>query len=193
MNFVVIFGPPAVGKMTVGHELARLTGLRLFHNHMTIDLVLPFFGFGSPAFNRLVSDFRRQIFQEVAASDLPGLIFTFVWALDQEADKDFIDRTCAIFREKNAAIHFVELEASLETRLQRNGTEFRLSQKPCKRDVEKTHQSLLHDETNYRMNTRSDFFYPESHLKIGNDALLPEQAARKIIEHFKLPKIEASR
>ncbi|MBC8077907.1 MAG: hypothetical protein H7Y32_17655, partial [Chloroflexales bacterium] len=50
MDFVLIFGPPAVGKMTVGHELARPTGLKLFHNHMTIDLVLPFFPFGTPPF-----------------------------------------------------------------------------------------------------------------------------------------------
>ena len=43
MKLIIIFGPPAVGKMTVGYELAKITGLRLFHNHMTIDLVLNFF------------------------------------------------------------------------------------------------------------------------------------------------------
>lgn len=193
MNFVVIFGPPAVGKMTVGHELARLTGLRLFHNHMTIDLVLPFFDFGNPAFNRLVSGFRRQIFEEVAASDLPGLIFTYVWALDEPSDKDCIDRICAIFREKKARIHFAELEASLDNRLHRNETEFRLSQKPPKRDLEKSRNSLLKDEKTYRMNSRGDFFYPESHLKICNDTLSPAETARQIADHFKLPKAEASR
>ena len=30
MKLIVIFGPPAVGKMTVGLELQRRTGLRLF-------------------------------------------------------------------------------------------------------------------------------------------------------------------
>ena len=29
MKLVVLFGPPAVGKMTVGYELEHLTGLRL--------------------------------------------------------------------------------------------------------------------------------------------------------------------
>jgi len=77
MHFIIIFGPPAVGKMTVGTELARLTGFKLFHNHMTIDLVLTFFGFGTPQFS-LVGEFRRRIFEEVAASTLPGLIFTYV-------------------------------------------------------------------------------------------------------------------
>ena len=83
---VFIVGPPAVGKMTVGHELAQRTGLRLFHNHHTIDLVLPFFEFGTPPFSRLVGEFRRRIFEEVAASELPGLIFTYVWAFDDPRD-----------------------------------------------------------------------------------------------------------
>jgi hypothetical protein len=82
MRLVILFGPPAVGKMTVGYALERLTGLRLFHNHMTVDLALRFFEFGQPPFLRLVSGLRTLVFEEVAASDLPGLIFTYVWALD---------------------------------------------------------------------------------------------------------------
>ena len=42
LKFVTIIGPQAVGKMTVGQELAKITGLKLFHNHMTIELVAPF-------------------------------------------------------------------------------------------------------------------------------------------------------
>ena len=41
MKLVLIFGPQAVGKMTVGQELAKKTGLKLFHNHMTIELLSP--------------------------------------------------------------------------------------------------------------------------------------------------------
>jgi hypothetical protein len=37
MTLVIIFGPPAVGKMAVGMELEHLTGFRLFH--MTVDPV----------------------------------------------------------------------------------------------------------------------------------------------------------
>lgn len=72
--------------MTVGHELAARTGLRLFHNHQTIDLVLRFFEFGTPAFERLVREFRRRIFEEAASSTLRGVIFTYVWVFDNPAD-----------------------------------------------------------------------------------------------------------
>ena len=33
MKFVLIFGDSAVGKMTVGQELSRITGLNLCHIH----------------------------------------------------------------------------------------------------------------------------------------------------------------
>ncbi|MEO5894260.1 MAG: hypothetical protein ABIS06_00985 [Vicinamibacterales bacterium] len=56
MTVVIIFGPPAVGKMTVGLELERLTGFRLFHSHMTVDRVIRLFPFQSPAYRHLVTD-----------------------------------------------------------------------------------------------------------------------------------------
>ena len=54
MKFVIIFGPQAVGKMTVGHELENITDLRLFHNHMTIEPVHPFVSFGTDEGRELV-------------------------------------------------------------------------------------------------------------------------------------------
>lgn len=185
MKFVVIFGPPAVGKMSVGAELARLTGLKLFHNHMSIELALSFFDFGEAPFRRLVGEFRRRIFEEVAASDLPGLIFTFVWALDEEADKEFIDKSCEIFRAKGAQIYFVELEAELSERVARNESEFRLSQKPSKRDVAKSRERLLEDEKRYKLNSAGDFFYAENYLKINNTNLTAPAAAQQIAEEFR--------
>jgi len=32
VKLVIIFGPQAVGKMTVGQELEKITGLKLFHS-----------------------------------------------------------------------------------------------------------------------------------------------------------------
>jgi len=186
MKFVVIFGPPAVGKMSVGYELAKLTGLKLFHNHMTIDLVINFFEFGEDPFFRLVGEFRRRVFEEVAASDLPGLIFTFVWALESEGDRKFIDEACEIFRQKGGEVFFVELEADQSERLKRNESEFRLSQKPPKRDIEKSREGLLADDAKYKLNSNGDFFYTENYLKIVNTDLPADEAARQIVERFKL-------
>lgn len=184
MKFIVIFGPPAVGKMSVGYELSQLTGLKLFHNHMTIDLALNFFDFGRPQFHGLVAEFRRRVFEEVAASDLPGLIFTFVWALDLESDRAFIERSCDIFREKGAEVYFVELEAELSERLKRNESEFRLSQKAPKRDIERSRESLLKDGEKYWLNSDGDFFYEENYLKIENTNVPAHEAALRIAKEF---------
>jgi hypothetical protein len=189
---VVIFGPPAVGKMTVGLELERLTGLRLFHNHMTVDPVLQFFPFGSPAFARLVSDFRQRVFEEVAASDLPGLIFTYVWALDDSRDKEALDRLVKVFSDRGAPVCYVELEASQAERLRRNETPLRLTAKKPKRDLDRSRAHLLEADAKDQLNTLGTFFYPERHLKIENTTLEPLDVARRIVAHFKLP-IQAAR
>ena len=184
MNFVVIFGPPAVGKMTVGYELAKLTGMKVFHNHMTIDMVLEFFPYGHEKFSKLVSEFRQRIFEEVATSDLPGMIFTYVWALDQPGDKEQIDSYSEIFVQQGADIYFVELEADLDERLERNKGEFRLSKKSSKRDTARSEKNLLNTEEQYKMNTDGDFFYKENYVKINNTSLSPEETAQKIVDSF---------
>lgn len=192
MNFVVIFGPPAVGKMTVGYELAKLTGMKVFHNHMTIDLILEFFPYGSEKFNTLVSEFRQRILEEVAASDLPGMIFTFVWALDEAGDREQIESYSEIFKKRGAEVFFVELEADLDERLERNKTEFRLSRKPSKRDISRSEQNLLQTEKQYRMNTDGNFFYKKNYVRINNTDLTPEETAKMISRKFGFEILSAS-
>ena len=86
MKLVFLIGSGAVGKMTVGQELMKLTGLRLFHNHMTIEPVLEIFGtFHGPA----ISAMREVVFQEFAKSDSYGMIFTYMWAFDMQSDWDY--------------------------------------------------------------------------------------------------------
>ena len=184
MKFVIIFGPPAVGKMTVGRELARLTGLRLFHNHMTIELALNFFEYGHPSFYRLVSDFRRRVFEEVAASDLPGLVFTYVWALELEAERTYVDSVTDIFRARGADVYYVELYADLAERVRRNEGESRLAEKPSKRDTEASRTHLLEVSRQHKLNTDGDFFYTDNYLRLDNTNLTPDEVARRIVEAF---------
>lgn len=187
----MIFGPPAVGKMSVGAELARRTDLLLFHNHVAIEPALKLFPFGSPPFTRLVRTFRSQVFEEVARSDSPGLIYTFLWDLDDDQDKRYIDGVASLFQAHGADICFVELYASLEERLKRNRTEGRLLEKPSKRDLAASEQRLLAHEA-HRRNTNGDFFYRENYLRIDNTRVPAEEAAEEIIRRFQVRTIESS-
>ena len=189
---VVLVGPPAVGKMTVGTELARRTGLKLFHNHHTIDLVLNFFPFGSPPFKRLVREFRRRIMEAVAESGLPGLVFTYVWAFDQRSDGAGVEALAEIFTSRGGRVVYVELHATQEERLRRNETEFRLAEKPSKRDLAASRERLLDADAHYRMDSGGRFEGRPDWLRIDNTALPPEDVAERIIAHFALPVLATS-
>ncbi|MEO5815985.1 MAG: AAA family ATPase [Gemmatimonadaceae bacterium] len=185
-TLVFIVGPPAVGKMAVGHELARRTGLKLFHNHQTIDLVLRFFAFGTPEFKRLVSEFRHRILEEVAASELPGIIFTYVWAFDHQSDDDAVETFAAIFREQAGRVVYVELECAVDERLRRNETEFRLAEKPFKRDREQSRKQLLELDAQYQMNSKGRFDGREDYLRLDNTEISADAVALQIIDYFGL-------
>ena len=61
-TFVIIIGPHAVGKMTVGQELAKITGLRLFHNHMSIELARKLFAPNEQEeFHSLIRAIRQKV------------------------------------------------------------------------------------------------------------------------------------
>ena len=186
-------GPPAAGKMTVGLELERLTGLRLFHNHMSVDIALRFLPFGSPGFRRIVGDIRRGVFEEVAASDLPGLIFTYVWALNDPTDRAAVDNLTLIFSKQGAIVNYVELAATQEERLRRNQTPLRLAEKEPKRNLARSRELLLEADQKHQLNSNADFFYPDAHVRIDNTALAPELVARQIIKAFGIPLTGASR
>jgi hypothetical protein len=153
MHFVLVFGPPAVGKMTVGHELAKLTGYKLLHNHMTVEPVLDIFPFGSPPFGRLVNEFRRRIIEEALGADLAGLVFTLVWGLELPEDAALVSSYVDLVEGAGGRVSFVELYADLDVRLDRNRTEFRLAEKRSKRDLEFSHGNVLDLEAGYVMNT----------------------------------------
>ncbi len=185
MNFILIFGPPAVGKMTVGKALAKITDFKLFHNHMSIELVRHFFDFGHPNFRPLDKTIRFAIFQEAAASDLKGLIFTFVWAIDQEGDCNYVDQIISIFKEKDWKIHFVELMAPQSERLKRNLMPDRLTAKASKRNIAISEKNLLESDANYRLNTQAGDLTDLAILKIDNTHLSATEVAMQIKTHFK--------
>ncbi|PQP81885.1 hypothetical protein C0Q44_19640 [Paenibacillus sp. PCH8] len=186
MKLVIIFGPQAVGKMTVGQELEKITNLKLFHNHMTIELVSPFFNYGTPQGKRLVRLFREEIFQEVAKSNLPGLIFTFVWAFDLEEDGEYIRQISEMFASNGAQVCYVELEADSSERLERNKSPHRLLHKPTKRDTEWSEQDLLDSMKQYRLNSEPGEVTHEHYIRINNTHKSPEEVSHLILERFDL-------
>ncbi|QVK21294.1 AAA family ATPase [Mycoplasmatota bacterium] len=184
MDLVIIFGPQAVGKMTVGEELSKLTGLKLFHNHMTIDLVLKIFDYETKEAQELIRLFRDEIMIKMSKSNQKGMIFTFVWAFDMKSDWDYIKHICAIF--ENHKIHFVELNADVETRLARNITDNRLNKKWTKRNTEWSSKELISSMNKYRLVSNEKEIPYQNYIRIDNSNLSAIDTARRIKKYFNL-------
>lgn len=132
-ELLLITGPPAVGKMTVGRAICARSSFRLIHNHVTIEPLLEVFDYGSPAFNVLNEEFRRRLIEESAASGV-RLVFTFVWGVDLPSDADAVRGYMRPYLDAGLPVSFVELDTDLPTRLERNGGADRILAKPSKRD-----------------------------------------------------------
>lgn len=183
MKLVLLIGNGAVGKMTVGQELMKQTGLRLFHNHMTIEPVLEIFGhFNANA----ILQMREAIFQEFVKTDNYGMIHTVMWAFDCQEDWDYINHVVDIFKEHNAEIYCVELVAPQQIRLQRNETPNRLAHKASKRDIEQSRQRVIAMDQQYRFESKPGEIPFENYMRIDNSQLQPETVAAMIKAHFGL-------
>ena len=183
MKLVLLVGNGAVGKMTVGQELMKQTGLRLFHNHMTIEPVLEIFGsFHVEAIMRM----REVIFQEFAKSDQYGMIHTIMWAFDAREDWDYINHVVDIFKAHQAEIYCVELVAPQEVRLQRNETPNRLEHKASKRDIAASRERVIEMDRRHRFESDPGEIPFENYIRIDNTNLAPDVVASMIKERFQL-------
>ena len=182
-KLVFIIGSGAVGKMTVGQELMKQTGLKLFHNHMTIEPVIALFG----TYNgKVVSEIRETIFREFAASDQPGMIFTYMWAFDLQSDWDYVEHVKEIFAPYGTEFYYVELVAPQEIRLARNATANRIANKPSKANVELSNSRLKDEDARYRLVSYEGEIPFDNYLRIDNSNLSPEEAATLIRTTFGL-------
>ncbi len=188
-----VVGPPAAGKMSVGQAITQRTGLRLFHNHISIEVALRYFDYGTPAFRRIDGAIRRRVIEEIAASDLPGLVFTFVWAFNLPHDQAFVDKCAMPFRERGARVLFLELEATQAERLKRNECVSRLAEKPSMRDLDASRRRLLELDARHQLNSGGKFDNRPDYLRIDNTHLTPAEVAERLIEHFSLPRLTGTK
>lgn len=187
-KLVIILGPHAVGKMTVGQELSKITGLRLFHNHMSIELARKLFAPDEKEeFKALNRTIRQKVFELFATGDLPGLIFTYMCAFDVPEEFGYLTNLIEMFRSNGAKCCVVELCADFDVRLIRNKSENRLLHKESKRDLEWSEAEMRKTSEMYRLNSYEGEELPfENYMKIDNTNLAPDEVAGMIKKHFEI-------
>lgn len=175
MELLFIYGPAAVGKLTIGRELAKLTGFRLFHNHLTVDAVMAVFDFGSEPFINLREQIWLSVFKEAARNNV-SLIFTF--APERTVRTSFIQETIDAVELAGGKVLFIELTCPLEELEQR-------MENPSRAEFCKL-RSL---EVFRKIRQEGLDIYPKlpnSGLTIDTSKMSPIEAAHKICEVFSL-------
>ena len=183
MKLLFLIGDAAVGKMTVGQELMKITDLRLFHNHMTIEPVLEIFGRWD---GKTRDELRDVIFKNFAASELYGMIFTYMWAFDMPSDREYVEHVKSIFAPYGTEFYYVELIAPQSVRLERNATSNRLANKASKRNIEESNARLIDDDRSHRCVSYEGEIPFDNYLRIENENVSAADAARMIKERFDL-------
>lgn len=139
MKIVFIYGPPAAGKLTVAEELVKLTNYKLYHNHLSADLLLSVLKFCSKEHLHLTDLFRLEILKAAAKQKVNGMIITSCYA--HQLDKNSVNDLIKLAKKIKAEINFVYLRPENEELFRRVSGESRKRYKKLK-DVQKLKASL---------------------------------------------------
>ncbi|MEK6282429.1 MAG: AAA family ATPase [Acidobacteriota bacterium] len=179
MKLIFLHGMPGVGKLTVARELARLTGYKLFHNHLTVDLLGSVFEFGTAPFIELREKIWLNVFSEAAGNSIAGIIFTF--AFEPTVRESFTENVRSVVESRGGEVVFVKLICSpgeLEKRLT---------------DASRSRFGKLTSLEQFReLNAAGVFLDPgvtADRLVLDTTGLNVSEAASRIASELELPKI----
>lgn len=181
MKLVIVYGPPAAGKLTVATELAALTGFKLFHNHLTVNALRPVFEMGSIELFRALKRVRLEVFKEAAESGI-DVIYTLANHRRRVNERPtvidaFTDEIDEVIRERDGEVCRVQLRPRFDVLLQRVGEASRVEHQKIS-DADHL-RAFLEEREIYDLIDPSD-------LSIDNSDRSPADVAAQIRDHFAL-------
>jgi hypothetical protein len=174
MRLVYLYGPPGVGKLTIGRALAAQTGFKLFHNHLAVDLAISIFQRETPEYFDLIRDVRGAGFLAAARAGV-SLVATGVYR-GTEAYHVAMQRMIEPVIELGGRPLFVQLTCEREEWLARLRTE---SRGPQNKIVDPAIVIGLMER--FDLHSRMPF---EPHLTLDTTGIPAAEAARQIAAHL---------
>lgn len=175
MKLLLIYGPPAVGKLTVAKHIVAQTDFKLFDNHISIDFVENVFKRGHPSFSKTVDAARMLIFEEAAKAKV-DLLFTLVYG--HPIDISYMNTIIERIEKHGGKVILVHLSCSEENLLKRVTEPSRASKNAI------SDANVLVD-----LLKEYDLYspFPESEsFSIITDNKSAEETAKEIIEYIKV-------
>lgn len=171
-RLVVLYGPPASGKLPIAEAISAQTGWILFDNAAAIDFVAQFLPPGTSRFLELIDSLRLDLIRAMLAEGR-SVVFTFVYFGFDSEDISFLKFLAAAATSVGASVHLVQLRCSEETLLKRvsiaNWDQSTKSTTPQKLPQISKHSSF---------ETLPGF----GSLQIDTDSCGPDSAASMIVE-----------
>lgn len=175
MKLVFLYGPPASGKYTIAKLLAEKTGYKLFHNHLTLDLLKSVFDFGAPGFFELSQKIRLQVFEEASHQHISGIVFTYVY--EKGKDDSFIREVREKVTAAGGELKFVQIYCEQEELLKRVKEESR-------KEFHKINSEEVLREHLNKEDTTSPISFVGS-TKVDTTHLSAEESLEKVMEAIK--------
>jgi len=169
-KLIFMHGPAASGKLTIAKELSELTSFKLFHNHLTVDMLLSLFPFGSPNFIK----HRHRIWHDLivdAISEGSDLIFTF--CPENTVDPSFATELVDSVTSNGGTVSFVQITCPDDVLVTRMGSESR-----------KKHLKLWAGEDYLRFKAEGSFDtepLPTPTVIIDSSLMQPKEAAKSVV------------
>lgn len=171
MKLILLYGPPAVGKLTVARQLSETTGISLLHSHMVLNDISQIFGYDNPIRRKLEFEFKMRIIEE-AIDEGRDIITTGSITRD---NSDYYESLIELVKKKGEKVFLVRLKVEKEVLFER----------------------VEHESRKQKINSAEklgEFFkkYPENLEKFGEGEQLvidttelsPEESAQQIAKHL---------
>jgi hypothetical protein len=171
-RLIFLYGPPAVGKLTIARAIAERRDFRVLHNHVTFDPVAEVLPVGTSAFWAALDKVRLELVSAAAGEEI-DLIYTFVFA---PGDEPHVDEIANAYESVDGSVLFVQLLASPEELHRRVGSESR-----------RAHAKITDAATLDQVLLDHDVFAAipgKDSMTLDVSARSPEDAAMQIIEHM---------
>ncbi|MEK7451031.1 MAG: hypothetical protein AAB662_03800 [Patescibacteria group bacterium] len=171
MKLILLYGPPAVGKLTVAKQLSKTTGISLLHSHMMLNDIAQIFGYDNPIRKKLEFEFKTRIMEE-AVGERMDIITTGSITRD---NSDYYRLLMKLVKEKNGTVFLVQFKAGKEALFDRVKHE---SRKEKINSVEKLEEFFKKYPENLEK------FGEGEQLVIDTTRLSPEESAQLILKQI---------